>query len=66
MSAAALRAERIAIAIVNGDVSMSDAIEDLRLANREREVERQSQALTAFRSGEAPWVFPTHAPWSGF
>lgn len=66
MSRAAERAERIALAILAGEVSMSDARETLRLASREREVEQHAESLRQYRSGEPVWVWPAVAPWSGF
>lgn len=63
---AARRAERIALAIVNGDVSTPDAFHDLRLANREHAVEQDADALRRYRHGAQPWVVPAVAPWAGF
>lgn len=59
-------AERIALAVLNGEVSMADAREDLHLALRQREVTREADALTAYRSGAPVWTWPVVAPWSGF
>jgi hypothetical protein len=59
-------AERIALAIVNGEVSAADARGDLQLHNRAAEVERQASALRAYRAGEAVWTWPATAPWRGF
>lgn len=67
MDSPAKRAERIALAILAGNVTdRGDAFADLRIANREAEVERDVQAVTAFRAGHAPWSVPVKAPWSGF
>ncbi len=54
MSAAAERAERVALAIV------------LRLALREAETGRAAEALRAYRAGEPVWTWPARAPWAGF
>lgn len=59
-------AERIALAIISGRVSMDTAREDLRLALRQREVARDASALSAYRSGEPVWSWPAVVPWSGF
>lgn len=67
MSESALRAERITLAILSGDVTPdADVFADLRLANRERAVEQDVAALRAFQSGAQPWSVPAQAPWSGF
>jgi hypothetical protein len=66
MSETARRAERIALALVMGDAPITpDTIADLRLANREREVEQCADALQRFRSGENVWSWPVVAPWAG-
>lgn len=65
MSAAG-RAERLALAILEGRVSAADAREALRLALREAEVERAAEALRAYRAGEPVWTWPARAPWAGF
>lgn len=65
MSAAG-RAERLALAILEGRVSAADAREALRLALREAEVERAAEALRAYRAGEPAWTWPARAPWAGF
>ena len=67
MSNAARRAERIALALIVGDAPITtDTIADLRLANREREVEQSADALQRYRSGENVWAWPAVAPWVGF
>lgn len=68
MSAAG-RAERLALAILEGQVSapdLPDAREALRLALREAEAERAAEALRAYRAGEPVWTWPARAPWAGF
>lgn len=65
MSAAG-RAERLALAILEGRVSAADAREALRLALREAEAERAAEALRAYRAGEPVWTWPARAPWAGF
>lgn len=68
MSAAG-RAERLALAILEGQVSapdLPDAREALRLALREAEAERAAEALRAYRAGEPAWTWPARAPWAGF
>ena len=62
-------AERIALAIVNGDVppdALPAAFDNLRLLNKKAEVERQAAALRAFRAGEPVWAWPATVPWAGF
>lgn len=63
---AAVRAERIALAILSGEVTADEARGDLSLALRECEVTRQASSLRAYRNGEAVWTWPAVAPWSGF
>jgi hypothetical protein len=62
-------AERIALAIVMGEVSddaMADAHEQLRMHARAAEVERRAKALRAYRAGRPVWTWPATAPWAGF
>jgi len=66
VSAAAERAERAALAILEGRVSAGDARETLRLALREAEAGRAAAALRAYRAGEPVWAWPARAPWAGF
>lgn len=66
MSTPAERAERIALAVVNGTVSAADAREGLHLALVQGETERQARALRAYRAGERVWTWPATAPWLGF
>jgi len=66
VSAAAERAERVALAIVEGRVGAEDARETLRLALLEAETERAAAALRAYRAGEPVWTWPARAPWAGF
>lgn len=65
MSAAA-RAERMALAVLNGDVTFDEIREDMQLATRERDAGRQAESLRAYRNGEAVWSWPAVAPWAGF
>lgn len=67
MSDAARRAERIALALLMGDAPITpDTIADLRLANRERDVEQSTDALQRYRNGENVWAWPAVALWAGF
>lgn len=66
MSDPAIRAERMTLAVLNGEVSMDDVREDLQLAAREREVTRDAEALRTYREGGNVWAWPAVAPWSGF
>ena len=60
------RAERIALAVVNGAAADSDVMNELRLANRETEVIRNAVALRAYRNGDPIWAWPSVTPWHGF
>lgn len=62
-------AERIALALVNGQVPadlVPLAREGLRMHLRALEVQRAAAALTAYRAGENVWSWPATAPWAGF
>lgn len=62
-------AERIALAIVNGQVPadmLPLAFEDLRMHLRAREVQLAAEALTVYRAGGSVWSWPAAAPWAGF
>lgn len=61
-----LKGERIALAVLNGEISAEDAREDLHLATIEREIEQNASALRAYRNGESVWAWPSVAPWAGF
>lgn len=63
------RAERIALAILAGDIPadrMDQAWEELALANRQTRVERHADAVRRFRAGEHMWAIPATVPWLGF
>lgn len=66
VSSAAERAERLALAVLTGDVSAADAREELGLALREREITADVNALRAYRTGVMVWTWPREAPWAGF
>jgi hypothetical protein len=59
-------AERIAVAVVNGEVSMEDARHDLHTHLRAAQVDRDAKALRDYREGRPVWAWPAHAPWAGF
>ena len=59
-------AERIAVAVVNGAVSMEDARDDLHMHLRAAQVDRDAKALRDYREGRPVWAWPAHAPWAGF
>lgn len=63
------RAERIALAILSGEIPaerMGQAWEELALANRETRAERHADAVRRFRAGEHMWAIPATVPWLGF
>ena len=63
----ARRAERIAMAILDGSATeRAGTFDDLRLANRETAVVRDVAAVSALRQGARPWSVPRTAPWAGF
>ncbi len=62
-------AERIALAIVNGQVPdglLPLAFEDLHMHLRAREVQQAADALAVYRAGGQVWAWPAAAPWAGF
>lgn len=59
-------AERIALAVVNGQLSAADAHDDLHMHLQAAETERQADALRAYRAGQPVWTWPATAPWAGF
>lgn len=59
-------AERIALAVVNGEVSMEDARDDLHLHLLAAQVDWDARALRDFREGRPVWAWPAHTPWVGF
>ncbi|WP_372663608.1 hypothetical protein [Amycolatopsis kentuckyensis] len=66
MTRPAERAERLALAVIMGDVDIADAREELGMALRERDSAADVAALTDYRNGAPVWAWPRSAPWAGF
>jgi hypothetical protein len=58
-------AERITLALVNGQAPAdltAEALETLRMHNRAREVQQAAAALAVYRAGGSVWSWPATAP----
>ena len=58
--------ERLSLAILAGEVDISDVREELCRMAQERDTLRDAVALTRYRAGESVWAWPARAPWAGF